>query len=408
MVAYAGCVHVCKNLNAPFGSRDGRELETTDLLAVGRFPLRDRPLPDGTAIELPKLSDLRAPEFICNLSDAVVPPWFWPRAEIHGSYLVSRPDVTLFGPSQLLSQTGLSSCETRAYKRPYLEHVAGRGFGKLYPGAKPAIEFEGDEVFLDFSNLRPCDVEPVAEPVFLATPLEPDNWGRWIATTVPKTAQFKGSGAGRKFLCRAAHPWQRNFLQLLGIQDSQLMNHDPGKTYFCRDAVTVEYSVTNMSVSDSEKQIYAELAEKCRRSSSDHFGERIFISRLSHSAKHPHYRVLQNERELANALNNLGFKTVEPEKLSITEQIGMFARARCVVALGGAALFSACFCPPGTKVVTVEASEYFIRAHSMLLSSMGHRFGIIFGQQDRTDPSPIHKRWSIDVPQACAAIQGIL
>jgi hypothetical protein len=377
-------------------------------LPSGRFPLRDRPIPDGTAIELPKLSDLRPPEFVRNFSDVAVSPWFWPRTEIHGSYLVSRPEVTLFGPSHLLSRDGLWSCETRAFKRLHMAHVAGRAFCRLYPGAKPGIEFEGEEIFLDFRKLRPRDVELIQEPVFLASPLEPDNWGRWIATTVPKAAQFKSHGYGRTFLCRAAHQWQRNFLRLLGIQDLQLMDHDPGKTYFCRDAATIEYSVANMSISDTEKQIYSDLAEVCGRTTSDCFGDRIFISRLSHSARYPHYRVLQNETELMAALVDVGFKAVQPEQLSIAEQIGMFARARCVVALGGAALFSVCFCPPGTTVVTVEASDRFIRAHSMLLSSMGHRFGVIFGQQDLTDPAPVHKRWTIDVHRACAAIQEIL
>jgi hypothetical protein len=382
-------------------------LETTALLPNGRFPLRDRPIPDGTAIELPKVTDLRPPEFVRNFADVAISPWSPTRAEIHGSYLVSRPEVTLFGPSHLLSRAGLWSCETRAFKRQYMAHVAGRGFCRSYPGAKPGIEFEGNEIFLDFGKLSPRDVELIQEPVFLATPLEPDNWGRWIATTVPKTAQFKTFGHGRKFLCRAAQQWQRNFLRLLGIQDVELMDHDPGKTYFCRDAATMEYSA-NMSVSDNEKQIYADLAEACRRTTSDCFGDRIFISRLLHSAKYPYYRVLQNEPELIATLADMGFKAVQPEQLSIPEQIGMFARARCVVALGGAALFSVCFCPPGTTVVTVEASDRFIRAHSMLLSSMGHRFGVIFGKQDLTDPAPVHKRWTIDVHRACAAIQEIL
>jgi Glycosyltransferase 61 len=381
-----------------------------DLLPRGGLLLRDWPPSDGTltVIEAPKVVEqLRPPEFVCNLSGKTIPDWDM-GDHIHGSYLVSRPDVLLFGANHLVSQSGLWSCETRTFKRRFMELAAHPGFSHVYPGVKPGIEFEGDEIVLDCNTLSQDDVDSITEPVFLATPLEPDNWARWIATTLPKCAQFKVFGNGRKFFCRAAYPWQRDLLHLLGIEEAQVLEHDPGKTYFCRDALTVEYSVANLTVSDAEKQLYADLADACRRDSADIFGERIFLSRLSISAKPPYHRVLQNECDLIAALRKLGFKMVQPEQLPLKEQIGMFARAKCVVALGGAALFSARFCPPGTTVVDIESSDHFIRDHSRMLSSLGHRFGFIVGQQDPTDPARIHKRWTIDVQRACTAIQDIL
>jgi hypothetical protein len=187
-----------------------------------------------------------------------------------------------------------------------------------------------------------------------------------------------------------------------------VLDHDPGKTYFCRDVLTVEYSVADLSVSAGEKQVYSDLADACRRDSVDTFGERIFVSRLSTSAKNPHHRVLQNEQDLISALSRLGFRMVEPEQLSLKEQIGVFARAKCVVALGGSALFNVRFCSPGTTIVDIESSDFFVPIHSRMLSSMGHPFGVIVGQQDPTDPTAAHKRWTIDVPRACTAIRGIL
>ena len=376
----------------------------------GRFLLRDWPPSDGTVtvIEAPKVEQLRPPEFVCNLSDKTIPDWVSTRAEIHGSYLVSRSDVLLFGPNHLVSQSGLWSCETRTFKRQFIELVANPGYSHFFPGVKPRIEFEGDAIVLDCDTLSQDDVDSITEPVFLATPLEPDIWGRWIATTLPKCAQFKVFGNGRKFFSRAAHPWQRDLLQLLGIGAAQVLDHDPGKTYFCRDVLTVEYSVADLSVSAGEKQVYSDLADACQRDSVDTFGERIFVSRLSTSAKNPHHRVLQNEQDLISALSRLGFRMVEPEQLSLKEQIGVFARAKCVVALGGSALFNVRFCSPGTTIVDIESSDFFVPIHSRMLSSMGHPFGVIVGQQDPTDPTAAHKRWTIDVPRACTAIRGIL
>lgn len=381
-----------------------------DLLPRGSFPLQDWPPSDGTltVIEAPKVEQLRPPEFVCNLSDKSVPELLSTCDQIHGSYLVSRSDVLLFGPNHLVNQSGLWSCETRMFKRQFMELVALPGFSHFFPGVKPSIEFEGNEIILDCDALTECDVDSIVEPVFLATPLEPDIWGRWIATVLPKCAQFKVFGNGRKFFCRSAYPWQRDLLRLLGIEEAQVLEHDPGKTYFCRDALTVEYSVADLSVSEAEKQLYADLANACRRDSPNIFGERIFVSRLSTSAKQPHHRVLQNEYDLIAALGKLGFTTVQPEQLPLKDQIALFARAKCVVALGGSALFNVRFCPPGTTVVDIESSDLFVPIHSRMLSSVGHRFGVVVGQQDPADPAPVHKRWTIDVQRACAAIREIL
>ena len=82
-----------------------------DFWTPGRFRLRDWPASDGTltVIEAPKVEQLRPPEFVCNLSGQSIPDWFSVGDEIHGSYLVSRPDVLLFGPNHLVSQSGLWS-----------------------------------------------------------------------------------------------------------------------------------------------------------------------------------------------------------------------------------------------------------------------------------------------------------
>ena len=134
-----------------------------DLLPRGRFPLRDWPPSDGTrtVIEAPQVEQLRPPEFVWNLSDKTMPDWFDPRAEIHGSYLVSRSDVLLFGQNHLVSQSGLWSCETRTGKRHWLENVTQPYFSYTFPGVKPGIEFEGDEIVLDCTTLRQYDVDSI-------------------------------------------------------------------------------------------------------------------------------------------------------------------------------------------------------------------------------------------------------
>jgi len=100
----------------------------------------------------------------------------------------------------------------------------------------------------------------------------------------------------------------------------------------------------------------------------------------------------------------MGYRPIDPEYLSPKEQIELFGSKGNIVVLGGAGLFNAAFCQPGTKVIDIESSRDHIENHSTILSSMECDYGIILGQIDRSDPTPHNKRWTVNVEEAALAI----
>jgi capsular polysaccharide biosynthesis protein len=82
----------------------------------------------------------------------------------------------------------------------------------------------------------------------------------------------------------------------------------------------------------------------------------------------------------------------------------LFAEAELIVGLGGAALFNVIFCPPTTRVVSIESSADFAHNHASLFAALGHRFGFIFGRQDPEDETPVQKRWTVDVDGVMRAV----
>jgi hypothetical protein len=74
---------------------------------------------------------------------------------------------------------------------------------------------------------------------------------------------------------------------------------------------------------------------------------------------------------LASVLKPLGFEEVDLSRLSVRDQIGLFARATDVVAIHGAGLANVMFCAPGTNVVEI--------AHPWLRNSNFARLSIQFG-----------------------------
>lgn len=346
-------------------------------------------------LEQPARVARRMPEFVADFSGAGLE--FKPTAEqhIHGSYLVQRQNVLLFGPNHLVSPEGYWSCKSRSHKRQFLSYLNEEFYGRMYPGPKPEVDDKATELLLKTSQMAPADVEVIETPLFLATPLEPPIWGRWIATVASKVAQFRQYGAGRRFFCHIEHDWQRAFLNLLGVDPATILQHDAGRTYVCRDVMTVEYSDANMTISSWERLNFFEMVAKHKVKTRDQ--RKIFVSRLSRSKANPSYRVLQNEDALASMLEGLGFVIVEPETLPFEVQISIFAAAEQVVFLGGSAVFNGVFCAPDTSVVTIEASDKYVAHHAELLASLDLRYGVIFGAEDAADPAKYHKRWTVDV-----------
>ncbi len=253
-------------------------------LPRGEILLKDWPSSNGTLLTLEDISivDLRKPEFVLNLSNAPFPPWLRPEQDLHGSYLVQRRDLILFGPNHLVNSLGWWACETRAFKKQFVDLVFSDTYNASFPGSKPTVKSVENNIIFNLDAVTPSLINVIDEPVFLGTPLEPDNWGRWLITAVPKVYQFQEFGRGRKFLCRVSLPWQRSLLRLLGISDRQIIDHDPGQTYFCRDVMTVDYSVTNMTVSAQERSIFLNMADRIYTPTMG-VGPKIFISRHSRS-----------------------------------------------------------------------------------------------------------------------------
>ena len=115
---------------------------------------------------------------------------------------------------------------------------------------------------------------------------------------------------------------------------------------------------------------------------------------------------LQNEAALAEALEAIGFVTVEPELLTIKQQLALFSKAEVVVSPGGSGIFNAAFCPPEARIVTIESSTKYVGTHAAMLASLGLRHGIIFGCEDLTDPNAYHKRWTLDIKPAIQIIES--
>ena len=101
---------------------------------------------------------------------------------------------------------------------------------------------------------------------------------------------------------------------------------------------------------------------------------------------------MENEAELAEFMQSIGFTCVEPQLLSAEDQIAMFGGAHHIAGLGGAGMFNAVFCRKHAKLLDIESTAAFLDDHSSMFSSIGLNYGVIVGAESPDDTRPVTRR----------------
>lgn len=326
--------------------------------------------------------------------------------ERHSTGLARVENATVFGACFVGDPEGRCHCDTQMFRAGAFEFYDAH-LKAAHPGAHPRFAWDATQDRLDIVWTQPPTVVELEAPVTLLTPIEPDNWARWLVQILPRLIQARDAGAPQRFLVRARSPWQRALLAFLGATDEAVIDHDPGLVYRARDLTFFQSSVTDLTVSRREWEIGRDVRSRCVKAAGGGYPERIFVSRLSAAKRHPHYRVLQNEVELIAGMEALGYAVVEPELLSFEEQVRIFARARVVACLGGAALFNTLFCDERAKVITIESQPTFITSHTGFLASMGLWHGVIFGEPIDPQTTDPHAPWRVDIDTVLQTLAAV-
>ncbi|VGO12282.1 hypothetical protein PDESU_00833 [Pontiella desulfatans] len=104
-------------------------------------------------------------------------------------------------------------------------------------------------------------------------------------------------------------------------------------------------------------------------------GRRLYISRSGARRR----RIL-NENEILPLLEKYGFETVHPGKLTVAEQMKLFASASVIVSPHGAELTNLAFCPSGAKVIELFSPYYLNPCFKQLAAVRGLHHTALVGQ----------------------------
>ena len=91
------------------------------------------------------------------------------------------------------------------------------------------------------------------------------------------------------------------------------------------------------------------------------------------------FRPAQNEEEFLTALQSWGLIVVEPDKLSLREQISLFSDARLIMGPHGAGIQNALWAPKSCPILELVSPRYFSGIYWTLAESLGNRYGLVTG-----------------------------
>ncbi len=125
-------------------------------------------------------------------------------------------------------------------------------------------------------------------------------------------------------------------------------------------------------------------------------------------------RHIVNEDEVAEALSARGFQVVEPERLSLGEQVTLYSRASMVVGATGAGLANLVFCQPDCPAVVMmpkfRETVYWYWRRIAAAAGAGPVFHVSGDQvtplDDPYDPQALHQDFRVDLKDVLAAVDA--
>lgn len=180
-------------------------------------------------------------------------------------------------------------------------------------------------------------------------------YGHWMVDFMPRLEMLRMAGralSDLRFLLPSDLPnFAREWLALAGIRLDQLVLYEP-ETELCRCEIAL--MPTNLRAGGRTLPRMADAARwmteiACRKPITR--DRSLYVSRENWGNI---TRRLDNFEEVEAVMSDYGFETVYPEKLSIVDQVELFASARIVAGDYGSGLHNTIFSQHGTPVVALR------------------------------------------------------
>jgi len=263
-----------------------------------------------------------------------------------------------------------------------------------------------------FLTLNPnLDCRQISEPALVLAQCGQNSYGHWLLDVLPKLVYWWSLPFNcRLVLTEPLRRWQRAFLRMLGIRPEHWLTYDPGTEYLQLNRAILASPMRNKgAVHPLANTIYERLISQSRTNSSEPDqtspGSKLYVSRRLVNTKRSK---LVNEGAVIALLIEQGFQVVEPESMTVPEQIRLFRNANLVIGEAGSALHNTVFSPRGTRVLCL-LSEAWPRFGQAAVGHLRNQpTGFLFGSHNSEyDKLGNGRPFSVDLSDLKSALESL-
>ena len=181
------------------------------------------------------------------------------------------------------------------------------------------------------------------------------NYGHFLLDSLPGVLLFyKEILQGTlKIITGPLHPWQREYLSMLGIVGPQIVSVERDIFLKCESIVWPSFLHNNLNYpSPFTRIVGVYLRALTGIKGPEPSPDLLYISRASYKDRQL-ARKLENEEELIRALTQRGFVVIRPEEHSVADQVALFSKAKIIVGESGAGMANIIFAPPGCHIIEI-------------------------------------------------------
>jgi capsular polysaccharide biosynthesis protein len=231
------------------------------------------------------------------------------------------------------------------------------------------------------------------------------NYFHWLFEAVARWLLARDHiDADTHLLVPQLGPAEHSALLAAGVPDDRITTMPDGALLSVSELVLVPRG-TRKSI-----QILPSAARALRSiaASPPHPRERLFISRSA-----TRRRRIVNEAEVSQLLQDHGFRSINTEDMTVTQQVDLFSRAEVVLGMHGAGLANAVFAPAGATMIELQPQlldDARIVLYWNLAAACGHRYVQLVCREasDRPDTPQSHRDVIVDIRHLDTSLQQLL
>jgi len=297
---------------------------------------------------------------------------------VRGEIFFERQEVPVFEPGSLVKKSGLKQDEFQPWPVFWAQidnaRLAGPNLVLMDDQKRACVE----GMFREKSV--PSD-ESYNSPVFSSPKVLEGNWislvSRWdsgywhfMMDAVTRLHVLDRLPPDTQILVRAPiAAWQRDVLRMVGVADrvrETTGTHIKPEHYYFSSFTSMAGAYNPFAVDFLRTRMLPFAVEPA----ADLAREKIYIHRAGWT------RGIVNDQEVTAFFEARGWLIVEPETLSVREQMGLFKQAKVICGVHGSALTNLLWVEAGTKVLELCGDNFMLGSFEWLARCVGaeHRF----------------------------------